>query len=253
MAQFEEFHLGKNKTDQSEPIRIDAKGSQCPGPVLTLAQALPKATIDQQIIIDVTDPGFKKDAEAWSAVTGNPMISITENEGVITATFVKKTELGKAPLPEKEDSMTIIVFSNEMDKAMAAFNITLGALALGMKVQLFFTFWGLSLIRKDSAPKPDKESMAAMLPADDNSLPLSHDNLAGLGAKMMSRIMKEKNVPPLDFMIHLAKYDGVKFIACQMSMAIMGLTADQLMDGIEIGGVGTMIEFGRKSTMNYFI
>ena len=75
----------------------------------------------------------------------------------------------------------------------------------------------------------------------------------GLGAKMMERVMKDKNVPPLDFMIHLAKYDGVKFIACQMSMEILGVKKEDLMDGVEPGGVATMLEYARKSSLDYFI
>lgn len=257
MAGFEDFHLGSKTNSANTPLHIDAKGSQCPGPIISLSQGLKDAAIGQEIIIEVTDPGFKTDATAWSSVTGNPINSITENEGIITASFTKTTELGKADLPPKEDCMTMIIFSDEMDKGMAAFNIALGALAMGMKVQIFFTFWGLSLIRKKPEQKQNKDAIGKMmgeiLPSDDKSLPLSHDNMMGLGAKMMCRVMKDKNVPPLDFMIHLAKYDGIKFIACQMSMEIMEISADELIEGTQIGGVATMLEYARKSNLNYFI
>ena len=144
-----------------------------------------------------------------------------------------------------------------MDKALAAFNIALGAIALGMKVEIFFTFWGLSIIKKKANSK-HKESyeaklMGDIMPNDDNGLPLSRDNMLGLGKKMMERIMKEKNVPSVDFMMHLSKFDGVKFIACNMSMDILGITIDELIDGAQIGGVATMLEFARKSSVNYFI
>lgn len=257
MPKFEEIHFGEESASSDLPIRIDARGSQCPGPVMSLREGMLKARIGQQVIIEVTDPGFKNDAVAWSAVTGNPMVSIEEKEGVITAVFDKKVELGQAVVPPKEDSVTIVVFSDELDKGLAAFNIALGALAMGMKVQVFFTFWGLSLIRKEPQHKESKSMlgkvMEEILPADDKSLPLSHKNMLGIGARMMSRVMKAKNVPPLDFMIHLAKYDGVTFIACQMSMEILEIKADELIDGVQVGGVATMVEYARKSNLNYFV
>ncbi len=246
-----------NAQSANEPVKINAKGSQCPGPIMSLAEGIKKAKIDQKVIIEATDPGFIKDAISWAAVTTNTLDSIDEKDGIITAIFTKKMNMGEASLPPKEDMATIIMFSDEMDKGLAAFNITLGALAMGMKVQIFFTFWGLSLIRqkRDHAdPRSFKEKVLGhVLPADDMSLSLSHKNLMGLGAKMMSNVMKEKNVPPLDFMIHLAKYDGVKFIACQMSMEILGIKKEDLMDGVEVGGVAMMLEYARKSNLNYFI
>ena len=97
------------------------------------------------------------------------------------------------------------------------------------------------------------KTSASMRPGDDDSLPLSHDNILGTGAKMMKKIMESKNIPSLDFMIHLAKFEGIKFTACQMSMEVMGMTKDDLLDGIELAGVASMIEDARVSSMNYFI
>ncbi|MEG1380354.1 MAG: DsrE/DsrF/DrsH-like family protein [Bacteroidales bacterium] len=257
MATFQEIHLGNEAAPSNEPLHIDAKGSQCPGPIMALRDGMAKAAIGQQVIIEVTDPGFKSDAVAWASVTGNPLVSMIDQNNVITAVFDKKTELGEAVVPVKEDSVTIVIFSDELDRGLAAFNIALGALAMGMKVQVFFTFWGLSLIRKNSDQKEHKSMMGKMmdeiLPSDDKSLPLSHKNMLGIGARMMARVMKAKNVPPLDFMIHLAKYDGVTFIACQMSMEILEIKKEELIDGVEVGGVATMIEYARKSNLNYFV
>ena len=258
MPELEDFKRNTASGDNHEPLIVDAKGSQCPGPIMTLANAVKKAAMGQEIIIEVTDPGFKQDAVSWSSVTGNTMESLTEKDGIITAHFTKKVEMGEEYIPPKEDSMTIIVFSEEMDKAFAAFNIGLGALAMGMKVQYFFTFWGLSLIKKkvdkDQSHKGIKEEMLSkILPPDTDSLPLSRINMFGLGAKMMKDMMKEKNVPPLDFMIHLAKYNGAKFMACSMSMSVMNITADELMEGVEVAGVANMLEYARKSSLSYFI
>lgn len=256
MPHLEDFQI-KGGTTSNDPIRIDAKGTQCPGPIMSLATAMRDAQLGQQVMIDVTDAGFKQDAISWSSVTGNTLNSLTEENGIISACFTKMVEMGQATVPVKEDMLTIIVFSGEMDKGLAAFNIALGALAMGMKVEIFFTFWGLSLLRKKNkrpSPKNIKAAMMAeVLPKSDEDLPMSRDNMLGLGAAMMKRIMKDKNVPSLDFMIHLAKFNGAKFIACKMSMDIMNIDENQLMDGTHIGGVATMLEFARKSNVNLFI
>ncbi len=256
MPQLEDFQI-QGGAVSNEPIHVDAKGTQCPGPIMSLANAVRDARIGQDVIIEVTDGGFKQDAVSWSAVTGNPMQSLNEQDGVITARFTKVVELGKAVVPEKEDLLTIVVFSGEMDKGLAAFNIALGALAMGLKVEMFFTFWGLSLIRKKmkrTSVKSIKEAMVSkVLPADDDSLPMSRENMLGLGAAMMKKIMKDKNVPSLDFMVHLAKFNGAQFIACKMSMDILSINSDELLEGVEIGGVATMLEYARKSNVNFFI
>ena len=257
MATLEDFDLSNKNTDLNIPIQVDAKGSQCPGPVMALKSGMDKASIGQQVIVEATDPGFENDALAWSAITGNPIISKSQNDGIITVVFEKKTEIGKASIPPKEDNVTLIIFSEELDRGIAAFNIALGALSLGMKVEIFFTFWGLSLLRKHNTEK-EKKTMAQrlmddLLPSNDKTLPLSHMNMMRLGAKFMSRVMKKEHITSLDFMIHLSKMDGIKFIACQMSMQMMGLTKEDLIDGVEVGGVATMIEYARKANLNYFI
>ncbi len=252
MENLESFSLNK-KNDITQPVFIDAKGSQCPGPVITLKDHFKDVAIGQQAIVESTDPGFLKDVVAWCHVTENTLLELnTNDDGVIKATILKNKEVGDATVPAKKDEMTIIVFSEEMDKAFAAFNIALGALSMGIKVNMFFTFWGLTLIKKPKGDTKGKTS-ASMLPGDDDSLPLSHDNILGTGAKMMKKIMESKNIPSLDFMIHLAKFEGIKFTACQMSMEVMGMTKDDLLDGIELAGVASMIEDARVSSMNYFI
>ena len=160
MPKLEDLNLGK-PGNADEPMKVDAKGSLCPGPIMSLHDAFNKAIKGQQIIVEATDPGFKKDVTAWSAITGNDITSMTEKDGIITAVMVKKNEFNEIDVPPKENMMTIIVFSDELDKAVAAFNISLGALAVGMEVHLFFTFWGLSMIRKKTG---DSKPIDAMLP-----------------------------------------------------------------------------------------
>ena len=227
---------------------------------MALKDNFKKAVIGQQIIIEVTDPGFISDVTAWCNVTKNKLVSLNQSDNIITAVIIKQSEIGEIDdtrLNAKEDILTMIIFSEEMDKALAAFNIALGALAMGMKVKIFFTFWGLSLLRiKDLKTKHKNflDKMAGnMFPKSDKDEPLSHHNMGGLGAKMMSDMMKKKNIPPLDFMLHLSKMEGAEFIACQMSMSMMGIEKGELIEGITIGGVATMLEYAKISNLNYFI
>lgn len=244
-----------HKKDISEPVIIDAKGSQCPGPIMTLKDHFKDALIGQKVIIEATDPGFNSDIVAWCNVTENTLSElISDNNGIIKATIIKNKELGSATIPKKKDELNLIIFSDEMDKCMASFNIALGAIGMGMKVNIFFTFWGLSLLRKDNSHNSIFNNPASsILPKDDSSLPLSHKNMFGLGRKMMERMMKEKNIPTIDFMVHLGKFEQIKYICCQMSMEILGLTKEDIIDGVEFAGVATMLENARKSNVNLFI
>lgn len=247
----------KDNSSSSGMQEIDARGSQCPGPIMSLMDTFKTLAMGKQVKLVGTDPGLLSDLPSWANITGNKLISIEMKEGLITAVLEKHTENGHNPLPDREDRMTIVLFSDDFDKSVAAFNIALGALAVGMKVEIFFTFWGLSLLRRkpDHPIHKDLEGrmMAEMLPKSDQDLPLSKDNMMGIGAKLLQKIMKDKHIPPLDFMVHLAKYDGVKFIACQMSMEVMEISKDELLEGVEVGGVATMLENARKSTTSYFI
>ena len=144
-----------------------------------------------------------------------------------------------------------------MDKVLAAFVLANGALATGKKVTMFFTFWGLSVLRKPEVTGVKKDTVGkmfcSMLPKGMNSLSLSNMNFGGMGAKMMKGRMKEKNVDQLETMFQNALEAGVRLIACQMSMDIMGISAEELMDGVELGGVATYMEAASQSGINLFI
>lgn len=251
-----DLHHHANEAQDNVITEVDARGSQCPGPVLSLKQEIDKLQTGQQLRITATDKGFIKDVTAWCEITNNRLVNLsTETNGEIIALIEKTNAETPATTPTGKD-LVLVIFSDEMDKAMAAFNIALGAYATGMNVTIFFTFYGLSLIRKENAHEKHsfmEKMMDEMLPESDKKLPLSKNNFMGLGRKMMERLMKEKNIPPIDFMIHMAKYDGIKFVACQMSMDILGMSKDDLIDNIEIGGVATMLERARFSNMNFFI
>ena len=152
---------------------------------------------------------------------------------------------------------TIIVFDGDMDKVLAAFIIANGALAMGRPVTMFFTFWGLTALRKPEAPgikkAPAEAMFGKMLPKGAGKLKLSHMNMGGVGTAMMRRIMQDKNIDSLEDMMKKAMENGVKIIACSMSMDVMGIRKEELIDGVEIGGVGTYLGDAEESNVNLFI
>lgn len=153
---------------------------------------------------------------------------------------------------------TIILFSGEMDKVLAAFVIANGAAAMGDEVTMFFTFWALNALRKPKKPKTTgktnlQKMFAAMMPRGPQKLTLSHMNFAGIGLKLMKRVMRQQNVYSIDEMIAIAKEQDIKMIACTMSMDVMGLRAEELIDGLEFAGVATYLGEADEANVNLFI
>lgn len=153
---------------------------------------------------------------------------------------------------------TIILFSGEFDKVMAAFVIANGAAAMDDEVTMFFTFWGLNALRKDAhVPTSGKSTLqkmfGAMMPRGPKKLALSHMNFAGVGPKLMAKAMRDENVMSLDELIATAREQGVKFVACTMSMDVMGLHKEELLDGIEYAGVASYLGDADESNVNLFI
>lgn len=152
---------------------------------------------------------------------------------------------------------TIIVFSGDMDKVMAAFIIANGAAAMGDEVSMFFTFWGLNALRKAKKVKVRKNFIEKlfgwMMPRGVEKLPLSKMNFAGMGKQMMKMIMKKKNVNSLPELIEMARDMGVKILACSMSMDVMGIKKEELIDGVEIAGVATYLGEADEANVNLFI
>lgn len=157
----------------------------------------------------------------------------------------------------KPQGKTIIVFDGDKDKVLAAFVIANGALAMGRPMTMFFTFWGLTALRrteKQKLPKSFVEKLfGAMLPRGAKKLRLSKMNMAGMGTAMMKRIMNDKNIDSLEDMMKKAMENGVRIIACSMSMDVMGIHKEELIDGVEIGGVGTYLGDAEESNVNLFI
>jgi len=153
---------------------------------------------------------------------------------------------------------TIIVFSGEFDKVVAAFIIANGAAAMDDDVTMFFTFWGLNALRRPqkvatTGKTPLQKAFAAMMPRGPGRLALSHMNFAGAGPTMMKRVMRQQKVMPLEDLIASAREQGVKMVACTMSMDVMGLRAEELIDGLEYAGVASYLTDADEASVNLFI
>ncbi len=235
---------------------IDACGLQCPGPIMRLKEELDKKKLGEAVSISSTDHGFATDIKGWCHSTGNQLLDVTAQDGVYTATIckeVKKEKLSASTDPQK----TIVVFSDDFDKAMAAFIIANGAASMGSKVTLFFTFWGLNLLRKQ-ASVPVKKTLIErmfgfMMPRGPEKTTLSKMNMAGIGTRMMKGIMRNKNVYSLSELIEKAKSNGVCLVACTMTMELMGIKSEELIEGVEEGGVAMYLDRAESSNVNLFI
>lgn len=236
-------------------INVDACGLQCPGPIMKVYNTIKSMNYGETLRIKATDPAFQEDIKAWCESTGNRLIS-TGFEGNAFNAIIRKEKQQEKVKAEKNDK-TIIVFSNELDKTIASFIIANGAAAMGRKVTMFFTFWGLNVLRKPEKQKIKKDFLsgmfARMMPRGSEKLSLSKMNMAGIGAKLIRYMMKKKNVDSLENLIQKARENGVNFIACSMSMDIMGIRKEELIDGVQVGGVATFLGSVEDSDMGLFI
>ncbi|MDZ8119204.1 DsrE/DsrF/DrsH-like family protein [Pontiella sp. NLcol2] len=226
---------------------MDATGLQCPGPIMQLSKAIERIGDGQAVSILSTDPGFAADVPAWCNSTGNIFQSLEPENGSYKAVVIKSSGASCPATAEPADKkFTNVVFSNDLDKALAAFIIANGAAAMGYQVTLFFTFWGLNVLRRNgpvSAKKTLVEKMFGwMMPKGPEKLKLSQMQMGGMGAAMIKGIMKQKNVLSLPELIDEAIGNGVKIVACTMSMDLMGIKSEELIDGIEEGGVAMYID-----------
>jgi NADPH-dependent 2,4-dienoyl-CoA reductase/sulfur reductase-like enzyme/peroxiredoxin family protein/rhodanese-related sulfurtransferase/TusA-related sulfurtransferase len=239
-------------------INIDACGLQCPGPIMQLKKNYDLINPGDRLEIKVTDQAFGEDLNGWCRMVGAEVISMDNSGGVITATVGKKAKDDTCPVSANvKDNKTLIVFSDDLDRALASFVIANGAAASGKKVSIFFTFWGLNVIKKAKKPAVQKDFMGKMfgmmLPSSSKKLSLSQMNMGGIGSKMMRGIMKNKNIDSLESLMQQALDNGVEFIACSMSMDVMGIKKEELMDGITIGGVAAYLDRAENANVNLFI
>jgi NADPH-dependent 2,4-dienoyl-CoA reductase/sulfur reductase-like enzyme/peroxiredoxin family protein/TusA-related sulfurtransferase/rhodanese-related sulfurtransferase len=239
-------------------MRIDCSGMQCPGPIMKVFETMRDMKEGDVMEVSASDPGFARDIGAWCRRTGNTLLS-NERRGSDYVAAVKKGGAQPAATVARDtaDGKTIIVFSGDLDKVLASFIIANGAAAMGRNVTMFFTFWGLTALRKakkQPVKKTFMESMfGAMLPRGSGRLKLSRMNMGGMGTAMMKKIMNDKNVDSLEELIRKAMKAGVKIVACTMSMDVMGIKEEELIEGVELGGVGAYLGDAEEANVNLFI
>lgn len=244
---------------------IDCCGLQCPGPIKQVFENM-KTLQDGQILeILVTDPGFARDISSWCSKTGNTLLK-SETTAENTKAYLRKGSAAPAfstapsscvsEEANKPKGATLVVFEQNMDKALASFIIATGAASMGKEVTMFFTFWGLNILKKNDSPPISKDvletAFGIMMPRGPRKLPISNMNMGGMGATMIKHVMKKKNVDTLEELLHSAMDMGIKLIACSMSMDVMGIKKEELIDGVEIGGVATMLAKAEESNLNLF-
>ena len=257
-------HMYQTNPELTDPVRpsflklleVDAMGLQCPGPILKLKTEMDKLQPGERLRESASDPGFASDVASWAKMTGNTLVELNQEKGKITAVVEKGKGLPPSPVAGGNDT-TLIVFSDDMDKALASLVIANGAASAGKKVTLFFTFWGLNVIKKPKKPAVKKDLMGRMfgmmLPSSLHKLALSKLHMAGMGSAMMKGRMKGLKIDTLQEMLDSAIASGVRMVACNMSMEVMGVKMEELVDGVEAGGVAAMLEAADTSRGTFFI
>jgi len=237
-------------------IEVDACGLQCPGPIMKASEGIKSIRDGECLTIRATDPAFASDIRVWCERTGNLLLGV-EREGATYTVKIQKGAQAPAIPAQNGNDKSMVVFSGDLDKALAALIIANGAASMGRKVTMFFTFWGLNILRKSEKVHVKKNFMEAMfgimMPHGSKKLGLSKMNMMGMGSKMIRGVMKSKNVTSLEELLRSAMDSGVRIVACQMSMDIMGIKPEELIDGVEIAGVATFLGSAEQSDTNLFI
>ena len=208
----------------AKTVRVDACGLQCPGPILKMKKTMDTLVSGERVEITSTDPGFPRDAAAWCSSTGNQLIS-KDTSGGKSIVVIEKGEPKSCNIVTSCEGKgkTFIMFSDDLDKALATFVLANGAAATGQKVTIFFTFWGLNVIKKLHKPETEKDifgkMFGMMLPSSSKKLKLSKMSMGGMGGKM----------------------------------DVMGVKQEELLDEVTIGGVATYMERADNANVNLFI
>ena len=247
-----------NSDSQINLLKVDACGLMCPGPVMQLKKNYEALKIGEQLQITATDQAFGKDVTSWCKMTGAELVALENKNGVVAATIRKQEKTASCEISRNNaDNKTLIVFSDDLDKALASFVIANGAASTGKKVTMFFTFWGLNVIKKQHKPTVTKDIFGKMfgwmLPTHSGKLKLSKMNIGGAGSWMMRLIMNRKRIDSLESLIQQAIDNGVEMIACTMSMDVMGVQKEELMDNVTLGGVASYLERAEEANVNLFI
>jgi len=243
-------------------IQLNACGLQCPGPIVSVKKEIDKMQNGQMLKVQASDAGFMSDLPAWCESTGNDLIDIKYDGSIVEALLKKGSDNQEMSVTTTTGAnntkrTTIVMFSNDLDKSLAAMIIASGFASLGHEVSIFFTFWGLNVLRKDNPPPVKKNFISRMfgimMPRGAKKLALSKMHMMGGGTAMMKYVMNSKNVDSLPVLIEQAREMGVKFLACEMAMDIMGLQKEELLDDVESVGVAKFAALSEKSTTTLFI
>lgn len=245
-------------------IDLDCTGLACPGPIMALQKKMAELSPGDRVVAHVSDIGFRLDAPAWAARNGHDVLDIRPEGAGVVAT-IRKGGAVAAPgaatanpvAARLRDKKSFVVFSGDFDKVLAAFIIANGAAAMGDEVSMFFTFWGLNALRRPDAPDVDKslvnKAFARMMPSGPDELKLSQMHMLGGGTAMIKKIMRDNKVPSLPELIASAQQAGVRLVACTMTMDLLGLHEDELLDGVEFGGVAMFLGQANESNGTFFI
>ena len=243
-----------NHTDTiSTDNKLDLTGLSCPGPLMKLKDFFDNMKEGEIVCAEASDPGFYNDSESWCKCTGNTMVKREKSENLIRV-WIKKGNASSivSNSNQQNDGKTIIVFSGDLDKAIASFIIANGAASMGKKVTMF-----LNILRRSEIVDVKKsfveKMFGKMMPRGSQKLSLSKMNMLGMGAEMIRKVMKDKNIDSLETLIQSAIQNGIELVACQMSMDVMGIHQEELIDGVKIGGVGYYLGAADQSNVNLFI
>jgi peroxiredoxin family protein/rhodanese-related sulfurtransferase/TusA-related sulfurtransferase len=240
---------------------VDCCGLQCPGPIQRLKETMDKLAAGDEVKVCASDPGFATDLPAWCRKQGHEVLALQQAGPRTEARVRKGTPAPHAnqtgAMEPVKDKKTMVVFSGDLDKVLAAFVIANGAVSMGSPVSMFFTFWGINALRKDAPQARGKglldRMFGGMMPKGPDKLKLSNMNMFGMGTAMMKHVMEQKNVVSLPSLIAAARQAGVKLIACTMSMDVMGIRREELVEGIEFGGVAAFLGEADQSNVTLFI
>lgn len=243
---------------------LDACGLCCPGPLVQVKQSMDQLKPGQILHVTATDPGFYEDISSWAEMSRHQCLQVTKLPGGKIEALLRKNNLEIQEAVASQisgaggaEGTSMVVFSGDLDKAIASFIIANGAAASGKKVTMFFTFWGLNIIRKPDKIQVEKSLIGklfgAMMPRGSRKLSLSKMNMMGMGAKMIRGVMKNGNIASLEELMKSALDQGVEIVACQMSMDVMGIRQEELIDGVKIAGVGYYLGKADQSGINLFI
>lgn len=242
---------------------LDACGLCCPGPLIQVKQKMDELQPGQVLHVTASDPGFYEDVQAWATMSKHEMLQVTKTANGTIEAYIGKGDpernepASSSTVTQTPKGSSMVVFSGDLDKAIASFIIANGAAASGKKVTMFFTFWGLNVIRRPEKVKVPKsfigKMFGTMMPRGSRKLSLSKMNMMGMGAKMIRGVMNNNNISSLEDLMQSAISQGVEIVACQMSMDVMGITQEELIDGVKIGGVGYYLGKADQSGINLFI